>query len=227
MSVFSADSIAVSKTGTLVSKSLLTLAAVALVFCCCLGRSMQVKFTQENAAAKILEVGANIDWSARVDDHIQFQQKRGEPTPYWMVPGDLTVTAVRFHGCQHPYLNEALASLTALGDLKQLALMNFKVPTEVLRSLPRLKELELLSLTDTGLSDADIIAFRRLECLEYLSISEPKITNASIDALAAITSLKQLDIRRTQITAVGANSLQKRLPHTRIYFNADQISGLK
>ncbi|MFO0900142.1 MAG: hypothetical protein U0836_22130 [Pirellulales bacterium] len=72
--------------------------------------------------------------------------------------------------------------------------------------------LRTLNVSESLLRAGDFVSLAKLKQLETLDLSSTLISDASVDTLAYCQSLRTLDVSFTRIIAVGANTLQRRVP---------------
>jgi hypothetical protein len=113
--------------------------------------------------------------------------------------------------------------LTALKDLRRLALDHTSVDDDGLKRLSGLDRLESLYLRKTKISDAGLVHLGGLDQLTDLLIGENRITDAGLMHLQKLTNLSSLDLAGTAISDAGLRPLDPQRKLKALYLRNTNI----
>ncbi|HEV2969537.1 MAG TPA: hypothetical protein VGY55_06060 [Pirellulales bacterium] len=120
------------------------------------------------------------------------------------------------YGCN--FTDDGLAHIKGLTQLKHLSLAETNVTDAGLEHLERLAELQKLLLADSNISDAGIEHLKGLTQLQELDLTGTDVTDAGLENLKRLTNLQSLGLDGANVTDAGIAGLQKALPNCQISY---------
>lgn len=112
--------------------------------------------------------------------------------------------------------DEGLQPLAKMSHIKNLNLWRLNISDAGVASLAGLTTLQRLNLDNTRLSDEGMQHLSDLKELTWLHLGSTQISDAGLSNLDGLTKLKNLIVTRTNVTKEGTETLQEKLPETKI-----------
>ncbi len=137
------------------------------------------------------------------------------------MPGDAFAAGVYLPYCHEESLDQKLACLKRLRNLRWLDLSNSGITDAALVHVAGLARLEWLSLRFTPITDEGVRQLESSARLKWLDLTNTRVTDDSLPRLAMLVQLERLKLRGTRVSPAGVAWLRKRLPTARIETNFD------
>ena len=127
-----------------------------------------------------------------------------------------------------PYINgTGLQNLKSLDRLKSLDLIGSSVSDPGICAVSQIKSLRQLSI-DGGITNKGVACIAsNLPKIERLLIRNASVTDVSVEALVSMKSLKRLSLQGTDISEQGYETLRKRRPDLKLFFELRQTNDRK
>jgi hypothetical protein len=189
-------------------RTLLIFTMICAVACGWLGKKIERKRKELDAAEAILRSGGSV-W-------YDYQMEHGNekpPGPDWLrgLLGEnffSEVENVQFGSPGTTVSDDAMAKLKELVELKTLYLANTKFSEASLVNLEALTHLQELSLGMTEVTDTGLEHLKRLTELKSLYLYQTGVTDSGLASLKGLTKLQNLDLRMTKISDAGLSNLK-------------------
>jgi len=121
-----------------------------------------------------------------------------------------------------------LRNLAAFLAVKQLAIVESKLPSDGLSILPHLSFLEELHLHGTNVCDADLKYLVKFERLRILTLEDTGVTDDGVSLLKQIDSLEWLCLAGTPVSEKSVRYLVEELPGLSVrWFNEDAKKAME
>lgn len=172
---------------------------------------------QQYLTATVEHLGGKLISHWRFDKQILLTGRPG-----WCIPGDSQVEGIDLMQCSDTTLDDQLAVLRTVPELRYLNLAYTQVSEAGLRHLVPLQSLERLDLSSTPITDAAVVQLLSLRALRSLDLDGTRITDASLRCLERMSNLECLNLRGNQVTRAGVARLQRQLPQTLIQSDFSQ-----
>jgi hypothetical protein len=195
----------------------------ATAFCICLlvihwFRSIQ---QERKAADEIERLDGRVYYAWRLDEKIQVVSAISDVAPGWLLPGDAFAAEVFLPYCHAESLDQKLACLKRLRNLRRLDLSNAGITDAALVHVAGLARLEWLSLCFTPITDEGVRQLESSARLKWLDLTNTRVTDDSLPRLAMLVQLERLKLRGTRVSPAGVAWLRKQLPKARIETDFD------
>ena len=198
------------------------MAGILTASICLLTANWILDVQQERKAADEIErLGGRVHYAWRLDEKIQVASAKSDPAPGWLLPGDAFLSGVFLPGCHEESLDQKLACLKRLRNLRWLDLSNAGITDAALVHVAGLARLESLSLRFTPITDEGVRLLESSARLKWLDLTNTRVTDDSLPRLAMLVQLERLKLRGTRVSPAGVAWLRKRLPTARIETDFD------
>lgn len=117
-----------------------------------------------------------------------------------------------------PIIDEDLAALEGMDDLRELHLGDARITGEGLQRIATLPRLRLLRISGAELDDADLAPLRTMSELRYLMLYDVPISDAGLRHLHELEQLESFYFTGTDITDTGIGELARARPHLHIHW---------
>jgi hypothetical protein len=201
-------------------------ATVAIAVCCLLAleRSWVLEAQCESRIATRLErLGARVFYCWRLDAGIIVRSSTNK-SPQWLIPGDVIIMRVNLTSCCDPELDQELACLGSLRNLRGLDLAGSSLANAGLQHVSGVMSLELLNLGGTNIGDDGIRHLTACPRLTSLYLCNTSLSDACVPYLASLKHLKWISVRGTRITPSGIAQLREQSPALWIVSDHDRNS---
>ena len=176
---------------------------------------------ERKAADEIERLDGGVYYAWRLDDKIQVESAKSDLAPGWLLPGDAFLSGVFLPCCHEESLDQKLACLKRLSNLRWLDLSNAGITDAALEHVAGLARLETLSLRFTPITDEGVRQLESSARLKWLDLTNTRVTDDSLPRLAMLVQLERLKLRGTRVSPAGVAWLRKRLPTARIETDFD------
>jgi hypothetical protein len=181
---------------------------------------------QRKAADEIERLDGRVFYAWRLDEKIQVASAKSDLAPGWLLPGDAFVAGVFMPICHDEFLDQKLACLKRLRNLRWLDLSSAGITDAALVHVAGLARLEWLSLRFTPITDEGVRLLESSARLKWLDLTNTRVTDDSLPRLAMLKRLERLDLRGTRVTSRGVTLLRNQLPAARIETDFDGESSV-
>ena len=204
-------------------------AAIGFCICVLAIHSFRSVHHERKAADEIERLDGKVHYAWRLDERIQVVSAKSGLAPGWLLPGDAFAAGVFLPYCHKESLDQKLACLKRLRNLRWLDLSNAGITDAALVHVAGLARLKWLSLSFTPITDEGVCQLESLARLNWLDLTNTRVTDNSLPRLAMLVQLERLKLRGTRVSRAGVAWLRKQLPKARIEtdFDGDRpsISG--
>ena len=176
---------------------------------------------ERKAADEIERLDGRVYYAWRLDEKIQVASAKSDLAPGWLLPGDAFAAGVFLPNCHEESLDQKLACLKRLRNLRWLDLSNAGITDAALVHVAGLARLEWLSLRFTPITDEGVRQLESSARLKWLDLTNTRVTDDSLPRLAMLVQLERLKLRGTRVSPAGVAWLRKRLPTARIETDFD------
>ena len=189
---------------------------------CLLTANWILDLHQERKAADDIErLDGRVYYAWCLDEKIQVESAKSDLAPGWLLPGDAFLSGVFLPSCHEESLDQKLACLKRLRNLRWLDLSNAGITDAALVHVAGLARLEWLSLRFTPITDEGVRQLESSARLKWLDLTNTRVTDDSLPRLAMLVQLERLKLRGTRVSPAGVAWLRKRLPTARIETDFD------
>jgi hypothetical protein len=215
------------------------LVTIVIAICCCDAVRAQEKMSEDDAAARIEDLGGH---ARRKSDFQRRQYRKGDRDPYVIVSffrnsrmkdDDLRVLAAFpdlgwFDAGSTSISDAGLVHLVGLRNLRYLVLYETDITDAGLKTLGGMPQLRSLQIAATKITDRGLAELARLPNLETLWLVKTAVTDAGVANIQHLPKLEQLALGKTQVTD-ACIPLLKNLPRLRKLYVGEAITdqGLK
>jgi hypothetical protein len=195
----------------------------AIAFCICVLVILWFRSVHQErrAADEIERLDGRVYYVWRLDEKISVETAKSDLAPGWLLPGDAFAAEVFLPHCHEESLDQKLACLKRLRNLRRLNLSNAGITDAALVHVAGLARLEWFSVRYTPITDEGVRQLESSVRLKWLDLTNTRVTDDSLPSLAMLIQLERLKLRGTLVSPAGVAWLRKQLPKARIETDFD------